>query len=238
MGIGFIIPGSGPGKGPIIPAALHGYGRTDATHRYVASRIAGTAGTIGTSWEDEIGTADALNLQSSLVLDTASGIGPFVRAPQGNANGFLQLDGTVSDIRTVVLVYGSPLAATSSAELFKSEDSRFAIARAGNSTVQVSSAPRSAGNSGYVLAPNSAGASGWHFVAGTLDGSSAATATFDAASATYNPGTGGFTGTMIFGGQSGTTDRALAEILFFSKALTATELAAVRTALKAKYQLS
>jgi hypothetical protein len=51
-GIGIIIPRNGPGTGPSLPPPLHSLGVNDFSHRWVASQLNLTDGTIVTTWND------------------------------------------------------------------------------------------------------------------------------------------------------------------------------------------
>ncbi|MHA7210781.1 hypothetical protein [Arthrobacter sp. MDT1-65] len=84
-GLRILIPATGPGTGPSIPLPLHSYGRTDAKHRYVASRISDPVGTVVNLWKDEIGTANYVTpAGSTQTLKVRSEAGGFKSVAQSN----------------------------------------------------------------------------------------------------------------------------------------------------------
>lgn len=87
-GIGFILPGSGPGVGPILPEPLHVLPVAGYTHRWVAERQEGNVGDTINTVVDQIGEWD-------LVRATA---GSFGTVQIGDQSGYRTIDmiGTMS----------------------------------------------------------------------------------------------------------------------------------------------
>lgn len=238
-GIGILIPGTGPGTGPILPAPLHEYGRTDATHRYVGARL-GDLGSVVTEWRDSIGTADLATPSGGTQLLTVAA-GPVSKSviqpniaitlPQVQRLFTAPADTT---IRTVVMVCKTPTVDGTrilwSGDLWK-------VARASNGQMGIS--PRSgSGGSGGVFVDWT---SDWEVIAATCDPSTGET-TIKRRGATAREGTltlgTASTKNELFSGDLVARDSSVAELITFGTVLSSEESEDVMQILATHYGIA
>lgn len=170
MPLGIIIPGTGPGTGPIIPRALYSLGVDDYAHRWDAARIAGALGSLVTSWPDSVASPIPLANAAATVFTLAEESGARYVHKATGATGALTAAGgvpTTGPYTVVALVRVDPGNLNAASRNFLSFNG-MNLYRAANGVFGLT------GPGGSATAGSSTGA--WAFVAFGVD---AHGATFD-----------------------------------------------------------
>lgn len=226
-GIGIVIPGSGPGTGPIVPAALPSLGVSGYRHRYSGSRL-GADATAVASWPDSGSAPSPLSVPGgtgSIVVNRTSAAFPFARfnalsiantAPDARPGTVMALVANTVASKTVLIALG------------------LSIGKAGNSAMQAAAA---GGNNAF-WSPAAGGiGSGWVFVmlATNADGS-VSTVNVNGVESTKSAGEivpGAATALTLNSSLSASLD--VAEVAAWPTSLIQSDRAAVYAAVKAAY---
>lgn len=243
-GIGIIIPGSGPGLGPVLPPPLHGYGRTDASHRYVAAKLPGEVGSIVNLWPDEIGSADYAVPSGAISTLTIRSEGEGRRSVAQplttvTAPNTQRLERAADlTVRTVIQVFRIPTAAGSGTRNLWQSGNRwrtFVGATNGQPALTVTAG---SGGSGIIVRTVGDVGSGIEILGASVDPSNGAGRL---AMLGASEGTGtltlGATGSVdqIFSGDGNALDSGLLEQIEFSSVFTNAEMQVVMAALATEY---
>lgn len=244
-GIGIIIPGSGPGLGPVVPAPLHGYGRTDAIHRYVGEKLTGSVGSIVNQFSDVIGSAHFATPSGGVSTLTvrSEGGGAFKSVAQPGttvtAPNSQRLERPIdSTVRTVIQVFRCASASVGGTRnLFQSGLRWRSFVGASNGQPAVTVVAGS-GGSGLFTGPNAAVGTGIEIMGSAVDPATGAgrLAMLGGTEATGTL-TLGAAGTVdqIYSSDGTALDSGILEQIEFSTVLTNAEMQVVMAALATHY---
>ena len=221
--------------GTVSGMALHSYGLTDATHRYVGSSLP-DIGQLATSWPDVIGTMHMAHSGTTAKVEAGPGgvDKAFVTPNTATSANTQRVYNTSGDntVRTVVVVYNNRTPANVQANLVSIGGGNLALGRGSNGVVAASVTSGSlAQSTGSMVAGWKVGFA-WYDEATNelgidINGTEAVVTTTRGAA----PSTTAMIG--VSGGAA--VDVAMAEVIMFSRVITDAERATVRTALKAHF---
>jgi hypothetical protein len=243
-GLRILIPTTGPGTGPVLPTPLHAYGRTDASHRYVAERLTGAVDSLVNVWVDEIGTANYVTpsgATQTLTIKTEAGGFKSIAQPNAtmtNAQTQRHDRPGVTGVRTIVQVVRFPNATVvGSRNAFRSMHQWRTFAGASNGQMGVAAASGS-GVSGVVSSTSGEIGTGIEMMAASVNPSGGATQA-KTSGGVIATGTlvlaAAATTDSIFGPDLSALDGRVLEHIESDVILTGTEMQTVMTALGTHY---
>lgn len=218
-GIGIILPGTGPGTGPIVPTALPSPGVSGYSHRLSGQRLVGSDGAAISGWIDSgssplvtsvIGSGTALINRTSQAFPYAALTGNAVVVKSTSDAG----------VGTVCAVLAHPTSGTV-AQFLTGLGYQVKLA---SSLQAIGGATYSSG-----LLPGT----GWAFVLLAADGAGAVTMRVNGSEASGTAAVG--TQPLQVGVSNTSTVNNVAEFIKWDRVLNSTERAAVYAALKAAY---
>ena len=221
--------------GTVSGMALHSYGLTDATHRYVGSSLP-DVGQLATSWPDVIGSMHMAHSGTTAKVEAGPGgvDKAFVTPNTATSANTQRVYNTTGDntVRTVVVVYNNRTPANSQANLVSIGGGNLALGRGSNGVVAASV------TSGSLAQSTGSMVSGWKVgfawydettneLGIDINGTEVVVTTTRGAAPSNTAMIG------VSGGAA--VDVAMAEVIMFSRVITDAERATVRTALKAHF---
>lgn len=227
-GLGIVIPRAG-GTGPIV-TPLHTAGVDGYSRRFVASRLAGAAGTALTAWPDQVDPSKSMSATFSTVVDTANGKAVRV-APQARLSFPEIIDSPVTVVVVgVITELGRPFIRAAGIDVNRTSAANVA---------QINGMSGGAGaGTGYVSVPATNGLSAVIAVlsdtAPALRWNGADSSTIVGSYASSTAVSDATTNGLISSSFS-TGNYDYLECIVYPRALTAIERASVYTAMKAKY---
>lgn len=221
-------------SGTVANAALHGYGLTDAKHRYVGAQLPAVAAA-GTPWPDAIGSLALANASTTLkVGDGPGGVDKSLDTPNATAAANSQrVINTTGDntVRTIALLVNNRTPANVAHDLVSIGNGYLKLFRGANGQIAVS-----ATGIGSVL--QQAVAAGWRVMFAWYDDATGelgldATGSEVTATGTRDTATGNTF--AVGGGATAAIDIGIAEVLLWDRVLADSERATVRNALAQHY---
>ena len=242
MPIGTKIPGSGPGTGPMLPAALYSLGVNDYAHRWASERIALPVGATMTEWPDA--SANPVPLAgSNPALQVASDAGfKYLKKVSGSAGAAMIAANAIGGVQIAQTIVAVAVADPTNAAGGTRNVLGVPFGQLGRASNGAWQAAFSGGYAG--VSGQGATDAGWEFVAIAHDaGASLANEGFTAQRAsgqrrTLSSGTAAaVTATRdinIYGNVSA-LEFGILEIVVWNRRLSDAELNTVRAAMQAKY---
>jgi len=238
MGVSIMIPGTGPGTGPVLPAPLFDPGVSGFVHRYAAERL--DTGTFSL-WEDlapgQIDITPGSSSVGALTVADDTGI-RYVRV-DNSASGTAQIEGqagiAATTAATIAMMVRKP--ATTGTDWF-AFGAGVRFQRPSNGAFRMEG--YGTGGQGQINAGSSFTLNAWHLLIGVINTATPAAVSdgITSTSVTTPPFTQGSTyRSLAFMSVGGGTDVSIdiAHAIVWDRVLDTTERATVRTAFKAKF---
>ena len=239
-GVGILIPGNGPGTGPVIPSPLHSVGVEGYSRRYVAERLAD--GSFPDAGWQNLGTAGAsfsiLSGAVGSVSKTTSGL-QYVTIDNGTSGAMMIGDASVAaaTTRTFAMVYRLSSRVATDFLMFL-PGVRIVCTGSGGVTIRMEAI--GTGAAGQInISSHSIGT--WHLLIGVIDMASPVLQLNGTTSTTITSGpwslgtASSFTRLQVAGNATADQKLDVAELIVWDQALGSTDRDAVRAALKAHY---
>lgn len=241
-GVGILIPGYGPGTGPIIPSPLHPVGVDGYSRRYVAERL--TDGNFPDTGWPNLGTfgSELSILNSSVGSVSKTTDGPqYVTIDNGTSGAMMIGDANVisATTRTFAMVYRLSARLGTDFLMFL-PGVRVVCTGSGGTTIRLEAI--GTGAAGQInISSHSTGT--WHLLIGVVDATSPVLQLNGTTSATVTNGPWSLgsassnTRLQVTGNASSDQKLDVAELIVWDHALGSTEREVVRSALKAHYPI-
>lgn len=221
-------------SGTVAVASIHGYGLTDATHRYVGSALPAVTAA-GTPWPDAIGTLNLANATTTLKVGSGpGGVDKSLDTPNVSATANTQrVINTTGDntVRTIAVVVNNRTPANVQHDIVSVGNGYLKMFRGANGQFAVSA-------TGVSPVPQQAVPAGWRVAFAWFDdatGELGIDVTGTEVVGTGTRGTAAGNTLAVGGGATAAIDIGIAEVILWDRTLTDAERGTVRTALDAHY---